>query len=964
MGAAIVYEMQTSALQARLLSDFAARLSYHVDSGPSSRIAYPAAGPFDYRRGYSRLPDFEQRLETRGFAVTRQARMSPDMIRLAQWGIVPPYSEPAVTGLSIAGISGEPLYQAIENGRQFERFEDVPPLVVQMLLFIENRELLTPIDPRSNPVIEWDRLAKATLTYAGIKLGLPLSLQGGSTLATQLEKYRHSPRGRTESPLEKLRQLAGASIKAYAEGPDTRPWRHRIVVDYLNTLPLAAAPGYGELYGLGDGLNAWFGLDLSEVRAALASKKPTPAKAQAVKQVMALLIAVRAPSKYLLESRAALEAKVNDYTRLMSKAGVLDPTLAREVEATPLRFTPAAPVAPVGSFVQRKASNAVRTTLVNMLGVSSFYDLDRLDLAVRSPVDVELQNEVTQLLENLADPAFVAAHALNGKYLLQPSADPGKVIYSLMLFERTPVGNVLRVQADNLDRPFDINDGIKMELGSTAKLRTLAHYLELVAGLYHDLSALPPAELAERARASRDPITKWETELLQHERGLSLDDVLQRALDRRYSASPYEVFFTGGGTHSFGNFDRDDNGRILPIREALRRSVNLVFVRLMRDLVRYHQARLPYDPAAVLSDPDNPDRKELLQLVAADEATHALASAYRNYRGLTGDAIADKVLGKRATSPRHLAMLFYAWNHDAGEEALEEWLKAHHAEVPPDEVGRLARVYGNPRFTLADYGYLLSRPPLQVWVAGELARDPEVSWADLLARSAEARKLASAWLFRTRNRHAQDRRLRIRIEQDAFARMTPYWQRLGFPFEHLVPSYATAIGSSSDRPAALAELMGIIVNDGMKRPLLRVTQLHFAQGTPYETVFEPADDTGKQVMEPAVASALRGALATVVSSGTAQRLSHAFVGDDGKPLVAGGKTGSGDNRYKTFSRGGGIKSERPVNRTATFVFYVGDRYFGVVTAYVPGHDAGKYQFTSALPVTILKLAARFINPHL
>ena len=130
---------------------------------------------------------------------------------------------------------------------------------------------------------------------------------------------------------------------------------------------------------------------------------------------------------------------------------------------------------------------------------------------------------------------------------------------------------------------------------------------------------------------------------------------------------------------------------------------------------------------------------------------------------------------------------------------------------------RLARAYGSPRLNLADYGYLLSTQPLEVWCAGELARHPELSWDDLLGRSAEARRVSSAWLFKTRNRRAQDLRLRIRIEQDAFARMTPYWQRLGFPFEHLVPSYATAIGSSSDRPAALAELMGIILNDGVKR---------------------------------------------------------------------------------------------------------------------------------------------------
>ena len=41
------------------------------------------------------------------------------------------------------------------------RFEELPPLLVNTLLFLENRELLDPFDPRSNPVIEWDRLAKA-----------------------------------------------------------------------------------------------------------------------------------------------------------------------------------------------------------------------------------------------------------------------------------------------------------------------------------------------------------------------------------------------------------------------------------------------------------------------------------------------------------------------------------------------------------------------------------------------------------------------------------------------------------------------------------------------------------------------------------------------------------------------------------------------------------------------------------
>lgn len=90
--------------------------------------------------------------------------------------------------------------------------------------------------------------------------------------------------------------------------------------------------------------------------------------------------------------------------------------------------------------------------------------------------------------------------------------------------------------------------------------------------------------------------------------------------------------------------------------------------------------------------------------------------------------------------------------------------------------------------------------------------------------------------FTERHCWTQDIRLRTQIEQDAFARMTPYWQQLGFPFERLVSSYATAIGNSSDRPTTLAELMGIIVNDGELRSTIRLEEFRFAPGTPYHTV--------------------------------------------------------------------------------------------------------------------------------
>jgi len=148
--------------------------------------------------------------------------------------------------------------------------------------------------------------------------------------------------------------------------------------------------------------------------------------------------------------------------------------------------------------------------------------------------------------------------------------------------------------------------------------------------------------------------------------------------------------------------------------------------------------------------------------------------------------------------------------------------------------------------------------------------------------------------------------------------------------------------------------MGIILNDGELRPTVRFQELRFGSRTPYRTVVVPSTGQSQRVMIPAVSRALRGVLADVVDGGTARRIAGVFKEKDGKKIMVGGKTGSGDNRHKSFARGGAVIGSRAVNRTATFAFYIGDRYFGVVTACVLGSQAENYKFTSALPVEILK----------
>ncbi len=234
---------------------------------------------------------------------------------------------------------------------------------------------------------------------------------------------------------------------------------------------------------------------------------------------------------------------------------------------------------------------------------------------------------------------------------------------------------------------------------------------------------------------------------------------------------------------------------------------------------------------------------------------------------------------------------------------------------------------------------------------------------EVIDASAEQRQQVYRWLFKTPNRKARDARIRIMLEVEAFTDIHQRWAKLGYPFDHLVPSLGTALGSSGDRPAALAELMGIIQNDGVRLPTIRIDSLHFAARTPYEVQLGFNASAGERVMRPEVARALKKALGQVVAEGTARRLNGSFVKADNSPLQVGGKTGTGDNRVATQVIRGKTVASTATSRTATFVFYLGDSYFGTLTAFVPGKGADDFSFTSALPLQVLKGMAPILRPY-
>ena len=974
-GAAIVcswfvaVEVRTSNWQARYFSNIGTHLTYHLAPGSSDAIRYPRAGPYDQRLGYTSIPHFEQRLQELGFATTAQARFSPQLLQVVDKGFFLPYVEKAQTGLTIFDRDDENIFSTVSPVRIYPAFDAIPTIILQTLLFIENRELLDTRYPQRNPAVEWDRLTWASMSLLARKLGVDLHVPGGSTLATQLEKYRHSPDGRTDSPQEKLRQMGSASLRAYLSGPDTTQARRAVALAYLNSMPLAAVPGYGEVHGLGDGLWLWFGADFTAVNHLLntqnmhSGEDASPEQAQAYRQVLCLLLAQRRPAHYLNEGRQDLERLADRHLPLLAAEGIIPPAMrdaALQVRSE-LRTAPEA--LPTTAFMEQKAKTVLRTRLATALGVESLYALDRLDLTARATIDQKTQKAVADTLRQLKDPEIARTAGTIGFRLLNTGDDLSQIVYSLILYEHTPQGNLLRLHVDNYDEPLDVNEGIKLDLGSTAKLRVTVHYLELVASIYQQYVGQSAQALRQVDLHPRDVLSHWVVTQLQANPQIALSELLDAAMARNYSASPYTSFFTGGALHTFANFKAEDNHQVMSVQKALQNSVNLVFIRLMRDVV-FHYLYKADGLSRWMDEVDSEKRTTYLQRFADVEGQVYLRRFYAKYRGKTPQEILTILTQGVRPLAKRLTTVYRSVYPAHDVAALATYLKANLTGQSLDakELNELYDTYSLERFDLQDRGYIARMHPLELWLGNYLLQHPDATLKKVIKASVSERQQVYRWLFKTQRWYAQEKRIRILIEQEAFDQIHAAWKRLGYPFETLTPSYASAIGASGDRPAALAELVGILLNDGMRYPMRRFDTIRFASGSPYETLMQLPVAQGQRVLLPEVARATLKALVGVVEQGTARRIQGAYKAPDGTPLVIAGKTGTGDHRREISGQRGQLLAHQVISRTATFAFIIGDHHFGVLTAYISGPSAAHYKFTSALPVQVLKSLAPILEP--
>lgn len=935
----LLFEIQTSYFQSLLFVEQSSRMKTTLEDQKTSNRWYPDHGPTNVRLGYTQIPEWLERLSE--FEVVKQATLNDEHLEFIKDGNNPIYNLETNKGLVLLDKNQEIFYDKRQKN-QFASFEEIPSILVDILLFVENKNVLAEA-PYFNPAIEYSRFVKASMAYLWNKVLLQSGrVAGGSTLATQMEKYNFSEDGKTASGKEKLHQIYSASLRAYLGGRDTSEARKKIVLDYFNSIPLGAAKGYGELHGFNEALEIFYGVDLKNELDLLRSidlAKPTShEQLESLNRALQIILAVRNPS-FLNDSRIEkLNSLKNNYIDLMVDQKIIPYSsllLKDQVEKKQAYSFPKK------SFNQNKSQDLVRRRLSRILGTTN-HDLDKLDLSANTTIDYRLQSQIELFFEKLKDPNFLDEHHLRVPKLLDQT-NPENVIYSLTLYKLEDGEAKLRAIYDSQNQPFSFNDAGKVELGSSAKLRVIVSYLNAVKKAYE--------EKQESKLDKTDPISI----LVKNSAAETLEEVLLESLEKIYSASPNESFFTGGGIHRFGNYNEEDNSKVVTLKESFKRSINLPFVRALRDVVNFHKQRT-IDKTNLSEE----EKDRLLEKFIDKESKIFIEKYYRYFKARPELVIEDYLAYTLPKSMFGSAAVILWMNNQL---TFEEFLGKLQLEQQKDGKRlrkKLAEFYKNFKagiFGINDIGYLAKIHPLMIYVGMRLKENPDLDLALLLEESKDVRFETYKWLLKTRFEREQLKKIDIILEEEIFKQILVEWQSLGYPFKEVVPSLATALGSSGDTPASLAKLVGIIINDGRLANDRTIERLHFAERTPYEVHLEGKKDQEiRQVLDPTIAKVMRSVLKEVVDDGTAIRLKGSLKG-----LSIGGKTGTGDNRLEVHGSDGSVLDSKALSRTATFVFYIGENWFGNITVYVGKDEAETSSFTSSYPVALLKILGKEIE---
>jgi len=901
-------------------------------------------------------------LKDQGFQVDKKTHLAltPQAKKLLDMGIVPfnHYQGQAFSGIKILDRHKRSVYE-YEHPYQFKNFEHISPFILKALLVWENdklRHLLLPDNKINgetlgdtvelNYLIEGPRVVKSLSEYLQYKITGEGAFSGASTLMTTLEKMTNTPGGRTQSINDKLRQMLGAGL--HLNAGDSKGGIKKALVDFLNTVPMAGGPRThtGELYGFGASYYAWFGDSIDELNEQLNSQD-RQVRSQAFKNICALIVAIRRPSQLLNEPKV-IERQANLLLKRLNQKNLLNSALYVKAKAMKPTWNPQAKEQRQFDYaLHREAFSArnqytqiVRQAVAKKSGVNkarkiNLQTVDVMPVTIELSTDAQLEQKIRKVLDEMySDVAqkspFVQS---NQKGLLNnlTQEELQRIEYAATVLEidehrRWKILANTDTQSDVVYNPAKQG---RFQWGSTAKLRVLVNYLMII----HDEARLLQSELQafnferlQRYKKSSVTIKRLLSAYIDKHPQASMDDILNWAMSRRISADPGEKFLTGESWHQFHNYQKSDDRKNPNLWQMTTESINLSFVRLMRDVVDYYIEQLGYDKKSMLSNKDNRLRKEIIE-----DAIKLEEQFYQQ-------GINFFIAKIKAQFPEPLSL--------SDQEIINAARRV--AKQLKFDDGKEAQKYRQltslfKRIVAYEKSWLLARLRGSAYV-NSISIDTE---QDRIVQQ------TSDW-FRS-NKHWIKNTLYTFLEQQAFSKgVTPAWKKLGYLF-NVSPSYAVVLGSSGDTPMSLLELAGTLLNDGVhEKNISAIEGIVLAPDSEFETPFKIVHQQ-ERIIPQDVAAIARKAMEGVLHKGTA-------IFASSHPLMqyvrsSGAKTGTGDNRHHQV----------PVNRSAAVlsILDIGEgkaKYAICITMSVTQGDIERYKFTSKVPVRILARIADHLTP--
>ncbi|MCP3850694.1 MAG: hypothetical protein GY694_10730 [Gammaproteobacteria bacterium] len=953
------------------------------------------------RDGIVYYPQLFDVLNDIGFQVDQETHLelTPQAEKLLDMGIIPfnHYQGKAFSGLKITDRYDKTIYQ-YQHPNQFKDFKHVHPFVLKALLVWENDKLRQRVFDKEeegaelNYLIEGPRIIKSVSEYVQYKVTGEGAYSGGSTLMTTLEKITNTPGGRTQSVTDKLNQMIGAGLHLY--GNDSKGSRENdevksALVDFLNTVPMAGGPRShsGELYGFGASYYAWFGHTIDELNEQLESRDSL-VRSQVFKNICSLIVSIRRPSD-LLRSPDLINRQANLLLSRLNRKKLLNSALfvkSRSLKPAwdPQKNNPNQ----LDYAMHREASSArnqyaylMRQAVAKKSGKKeakkiNLQTVDAMSVAIEITTDAQLEANIRSVLDDMytevaQQSPFVQGRTKGLLHSLTPE-ELKKIKYGAVVLE-IDKNQKWKILANTDTQSKDVYNPAKQgrfQWGSTAKLRVLVNYLTIV----HDEAIKLQQELMYQKLAKVSGLSSMTKNTIHEQRNIfkdykgssvtikrllayyiekhpnaSMEMILNWAMSRRISANPEQKFLTGESWHQFHNYQKSDDKKNPNLWQMTTQSINLSFVRLMRDVVDYYIDQSGFDKIAILTDKKNPVRKKILEKAiqieedsyqdglnffveliqdsfARDVALNVAESQTESYKKITNFEIISKA--------REIVKVI---SHADDESVHNEVFKKYDLK----KFKHLASWF--KRISFYEKRWLLARVRLQHSTSSSLVSEDEKRII----------KQTSQW-FRT-NKFWKKNTLYTHMERKAFAQgITPAWKKLGYPFT-VSPSYAVVLGSSGDTPMSLVELAGTLLNNGLhEKNVSAIDRIVLAPDSEFETRFKRKREQERLIPE-AVAVVASKAMQGVLKKGTAVFASR-------HPLMkyvdsVGAKTGTGDNRHNQVA----------VNRSAAVLstFDMGEeqsKYAICITMSVTEGDIERYRFTSKVPVRILARIADHLSP--